>query len=308
MVWGGGCGAAAITNAAIAIASGQAQCVFVHHAMAQQDSGRLGYAEHHFDGHMLPYGVGSPAQACAPRTQRMLEYDGVPESAMTSLVLADYFHAQQNPDAAAFGRPLDEQTYRTSRKFVEPYRLYDCSRENDGAVALIPVAADPRRDTASGSGIRAGGQSRRSGRIRRRRRERPRLHLGRVSAGVADALWAAADLGPDQIDVVQVYENFNGSGVAALIDHGLCPPGADAGKVMTLGNPTAPHGLLRSTPAEDTLPLRSSTGWDLSSTLCARFGEPRPIRLQMHKSRSSSAGAGPPCRVGPSLHARRVVN
>ncbi|KDE14970.1 MULTISPECIES: thiolase C-terminal domain-containing protein [Rhodococcus] len=248
MIWGGGGGgaAAAITNAAVAIAAGQAQCVVVYRAMAQRDSGRLGYAKHHFDGHMLPHGVGSPAQACALRTQRMLEHDGVPESAMRSLVLADYVHAQQNPGAAAFGRPLDESTYEASRMIVEPYRLYDCSRENDGAVALILVAAERAEKLHPNPAyVLAGSQGAVGGYAVDTENDLDYTSAGfSGAAGVAESLWADADLGPDQVDVVQVYENFSGSGVAALIDHGLCPPGAEAGKVMTLENLTAPHGLL----------------------------------------------------------------
>lgn len=248
MIWGGGGGgaAAAITNAAVAIAAGQAQCVVVYRAMAQQYSGRLGYAKHHFDGHMLPHGVGSPAQACALRTRRMLEHDGVPESAMRSLVLADYFHAQQNPDAAAFGRPLDEATYELSRVIVEPYRLYDCSRENDGAAALILVAADRAEKLRSNPAyVLAGSQGAVGGYAVDTENDLDYTSAGfSGAAGVAETLWADAELGPDQVDVVQVYENFSGSGVAALIDHSLCPRGADAGKVMTVENLTAPHGLL----------------------------------------------------------------
>ncbi|GCE36809.1 possible nonspecific lipid-transfer protein [Rhodococcus wratislaviensis] len=248
MIWGGGGGgaAAAITNAAVAIAAGQAQCVVVYRAMAQQYSGRLGYAKHHFDGHMLPHGVGSPAQACALRTRRMLEHDGVPESAMRSLVLADYVHAQQNPDAAAFGRPLDEATYELSRVIVEPYRLYDCSRENDGAAALILVAADRAEKLRSNPAyLLAGSQGAVGGYAVDTENDLDYTSAGfSGAAGVAETLWADAELGPDQVDVVQVYENFSGSGVAALIDHSLCPRGADAGKVMTVENLTAPHGLL----------------------------------------------------------------
>ncbi|MDI9949312.1 MULTISPECIES: thiolase C-terminal domain-containing protein [Rhodococcus] len=248
MIWGGGGGgaAAAITNAAVAIAAGQARCVVVYRAMAQKDSGRLGYAKHHFDGHMLPHGVGSPAQACALRTRRMLEHDGVPESAMKSLVLADYFHAQRNPHAAAFGRPLDEADYAASRMIVEPYRLYDCSRENDGAVALILVAAGRAEKLSSSPAyVLAGSQGAVGGYAVDSENDLDYTSAGfSGAAGVAETLWADADLGPDQVDVVQVYENFSGSGVAALIDHGLCPRGADAGKVMTLENLTAPHGLL----------------------------------------------------------------
>ncbi|MGW0018488.1 thiolase C-terminal domain-containing protein [Rhodococcus sp. NPDC003382] len=248
MIWGGGGGgaAAAITNAAVAIAAGQTQCVVVYRAMAQHDSGRLGYARHHFDGHMLPHGVGSPAQACALRTRRMLDHDGVPESAVRALVLADYFHAQQNPDAAAFGRPLDEPAYEASRMIVEPYRLYDCSRENDGAVALILVAADRAEKLHPNPAyVLAGAQGAMGGYATDTENDPDYSSAGfSGSSGVAETLWKNAGLGPDQVDVAQVYENFSGSGVAALIDHSLCPPGAEAGKVMTVENLTAPHGLL----------------------------------------------------------------
>ena len=60
--------------------------------------------------HFLAHGVGSPAQVCALRTQRLLEHDGVPHSAMRALVLAAYRHAQNNPTAQGYGKPLDEQT------------------------------------------------------------------------------------------------------------------------------------------------------------------------------------------------------
>lgn len=43
---------------------------------------------------------------------------------------------------------------------------------------------------------------------------------------------------------MQVYENFSGPAVAALIDHGLCPPGEAAGGFMTVENLTAPGGKL----------------------------------------------------------------
>jgi hypothetical protein len=62
--------------------------------------------------------------------------------------------------------------------------------------------------------------------------------------GVADRLWAAAGIGPSDVDVVQVYENFSGPAVSALIDHGLAPSGPAAGDVLTVENLTAPTGKL----------------------------------------------------------------
>ncbi|MDM7488377.1 transporter [Rhodococcus sp. GXMU-t2271] len=254
MMWGGGGGsvAAAITNAATAIATGQAECVVVYRAMTQADTGRLGYAKYHYGSHFLAHGIGSPAQICAMRTQRMLEHGGVPRSAMRSLVLASYQHAQNNPTAQGYGRPLDEDSYENSRLIAEPFHLFDCSRESDGAVALVLVSAERaktlRPDPAyllSGAQGAPGGYS-----------ELIDNDLGEqyMSAGfgpanngkpgVAERLWAGAGLGPDDVDVVQVYENFSGPAVAALIDHGLCPPGEAAGTFMTVDNLTAPNGKL----------------------------------------------------------------
>jgi acetyl-CoA acetyltransferase len=57
-----------------------------------------------------------------------------------------YQHAQQNPDAVAYGRPLDHDTYAGARWVSEPLRLFDCSRENDGAAAVLVTSAERARD------------------------------------------------------------------------------------------------------------------------------------------------------------------
>jgi acetyl-CoA acetyltransferase len=69
-----------------------------------------------------------------------------PWSALEALVQASYHHAQQNPDAVGYGRPLDHETYAGSRWVSEPLRLYDCSRENDGAAAVLVTSAERARD------------------------------------------------------------------------------------------------------------------------------------------------------------------
>jgi acetyl-CoA acetyltransferase len=251
MMWGGGGGtvAAAINNAAVAIAAGQAECVVVYRSMAQDDTGRLGYAKYFYGSHYLAHGIGSPAQVCALRTQRLLEHDGVPREAMRALVLAAYRHAQNNPTAAGYGKPLDEETYDASRMIAEPFHLFDCSRENDGAVALVLVSAERADSLRSDAAyVLAGAQGAPGGYSSiidnddlytsagfAGRQQRP---------GVADRLWAAAGLGPDDVDVVQVYENFSGPAVAALIDHGLAPTGPAAGSVLTVDNLTAGIGKL----------------------------------------------------------------
>jgi acetyl-CoA acetyltransferase len=254
MMWGGGGGsvAAAITNAATAIATGQAVCVVVYRARSQADTGRLGYAKYHYGSHFLAHGIGSPAQICAMRTQRMLEHGGVPRTAMRSLVLASYQHAQNNPTAQGYGRPLDEEAYENSRLIAEPFHLFDCSRESDGAVALVLVSAeraktlrpDPAYLLAGAQGAPGGYSELIDNDLGEQYMSAGFGPANNGKPGVAERLWSAAGLGPDDVDVVQVYENFSGPAVAALIDHGLCPPGEAAGTFMTVENLTAPNGKL----------------------------------------------------------------
>jgi acetyl-CoA acetyltransferase len=251
MMWGGGGGgvAAALNNAAVAIATGQAECVVVYRAMSQADTGRLGYAKYFYGSHYLAHGVGSPAQICALRTQRLLEHEGVPREALRALVLAAYRHAQNNPTAQGYGAPLDVDTYENSRLIAEPFHLFDCSRESDGAVALVLVSAERaesiRPDAAY---LLAGAQGAPGGYSSIIDNDDHYVTAGFGGAagkpGVADRLWQSARLGPEDVDVVQVYENFSGPAVAALIDHGLAPSGPAAGDVLTVDNLTAGIGKL----------------------------------------------------------------
>jgi acetyl-CoA acetyltransferase len=186
----------------------------------------------------------TPAQVCALRTQRMLEVDGVPRSAMEALVQASYQHAQRNPDAVAYGRPLDHATYADSRWISEPLRLFDCSRENDGAAAILVTTAEQAADFAPApvyilSGVQGSGPG---------WSESVENNAAYTSAGFHPAMvarmWDGAGIKPGEVDVVQVYENFSGPAVASLIDTGLCPPGAAAGGFMTVPNLLAPDGAL----------------------------------------------------------------
>ena len=152
LVWTHGGGIpGALGFAAMAVATLQADCVAVYRAMAEASNRRLRVTVSQDDtaAQYLVNGLDGPAQLCALRSQRMLEADGVPRSAMRAMVLAAYHHARNNPHAYGRSTEIDEQLYAESRWVAEPYHLFDCSRENDAAAAVLVVAAERAKDFAN---------------------------------------------------------------------------------------------------------------------------------------------------------------
>ena len=249
MQWGGGGGGccAAVANGAAAIAAGLADCVVVFRSLSQGEYGRFGQTTgiNTVSGekaYLMPYGVLAPPQRFAMRVRRFMHEHGVGQEALRAISLASYHHAQSNPRAIMFGKPLSAEKYDASRWIVEPLHLYDCCMENDGAAAIILVPAERARDfthkpvyllgAAAGSGYRAGAN--------------PHNAPDYASANfetVASDLYRMAGIAPSEVGVVQCYENFTGGVVMALAEHGFFKP-ADADRFLTLDNLLAPSGGL----------------------------------------------------------------
>jgi acetyl-CoA acetyltransferase len=249
MQWGGGGGggAAAVGNAAAAIAAGYADCVVVFRALAQGQFQRFGAAPpaSAVSGEQaltFPYGLISPAQRFAMRVMRFLHDHGVRGEAQRAIALASYHHAQQNPRAVMRGRPLTPEAYDAARWIVEPFRLYDCCMENDGAAALVLVAAERARDlrhppayllgVAQGSEYRNGARG-----------HNAPTYASASFTTVAPRLYAMAGVGPKDVSVVQSYENFTGGVLMSLIEHDFFAA-EEANDFLTLDNLIAPTGRL----------------------------------------------------------------
>lgn len=281
LAWGGGGGGQvpAILQAAAAVATGQASCVAVYRGMNQAEEGRLPYAKGHLGNHYFAHGILTPVQLCAMRTQRMLEHDKVPASALEALALAGYHHAQTNPRAVAYGRPLDAETYRASRLISEPLRLFDCSRENDGAAAILLMAADRARDTRGTPAWILGGAAGFVSGWGELTENDDRYTSAGLAPAMVERLWRESGVSVDDVDVTQVYENFTGPAVASLIDIGLVPPGPAAGEVMTVGNLTLPDGRLPVNTAGGNLAdgFVHGIGVVLEAVRQIRGGSPNPV-------------------------------
>lgn len=216
-------------------------------ALAQGQFGRFGKAPTAptINGDMAfsaPYGVLSPGQKFAMKAVRFMHEHGVEQEALRAIAMASYHHAQANSRAVMYGKPLDEAKYDDSRWIVEPFHLFDCCMENDGAAAVIMVPAERAKDfpnrpvcilgAATGSDYRCAAQPHNT----------PNYASSSFST-VAPNLYRMASVGPKDVGVVQCYENFTGGALMSLVEHGFFKP-EEANEFLKLDNLLASGGKL----------------------------------------------------------------
>jgi acetyl-CoA acetyltransferase len=249
MFWGGGGGggSGAVANAAAALVAGYAKYVVVYRGLAQGQFGRFGQSQaggtvSYPSSYTAPYGLMSPAQSFAMRVRRFMHDHHVSQAPMKAIALASYHHAQSNPRAVMYGRPLSPEDYDASRWIVEPFHLFDCCQENDGAAAVILTTAERARDlrqtpayllaAAQGSDYRQAAPAHNA----------PDYATSNFKT-VAKRLYAMAGIEPQDVDVVQSYENFTGGVMMSLVEHGFCAAD-EVEEFMTSEAFLAPHGKL----------------------------------------------------------------
>jgi acetyl-CoA acetyltransferase len=256
MFWGGGGGggSGAIANACAAIVAGYANYVVVFRSLAQGQFGRFGQgraggAVPGGAAFTAPYGVMSPAQTFAMRTHRFMYEHGVRQEALRAISMASYHHAQNNPRAVMHGRPLTEEDYDNSRWIVEPFHLFDCCLENDGAAAIVLTTPERARDLKEKPAYLLSASQGSDYRQAATAHNAPDYATSNFKT-VAKRLYAMAGVGPQDVDVLQSYENFTGGVMMSMVEHGFCAPG-EVNDFFTLENFLAPGG---------NLPLNTSGG------------------------------------------------
>ena len=244
MVWGGGGGgsAAAVADGAAAIVAGYANYVVVLRALAQGQFGRFGRAggysgtgRHegervaggafaHASMHgpfSYPFGLMTPAQHLALYMQRHMHLYGTTSAQLGAVAVACRKHAQLNPRAVMYGRPMTLEDHQNSRMIADPYRLYDCCLETDGAAAIVLTSAERARDLRQPPVFILGAAQGTGPYGAHNQDEYESANFRKV----ARDLWAQCGIGPQDVDVAQVYDNFTGQVITSLEDHGFCAVG-----------------------------------------------------------------------------------
>lgn len=257
----GGGGAASILGlAALAVASGTAECVVAFRARNRSKAASYGRdpnqggrpwakagAElrdtrqwHH------PFGVAAPAHEFALIACRHMHVYGTRAEHFGMQSIAQRFHASRNPNAIMQNAvTLDE--WAASRPIAEPIRLFDCSLENDGAAAVLVTTLERARDLRQPP-VRVLAQVQYGAPIHTQLAEFfattaafGERDTGAVAAGAR--LFGEAGITPADVDVALIVEPFTVAVLLALEQYGFCGKG-EGGPFIDSGATRWPDGAL----------------------------------------------------------------
>ncbi|GAA4223939.1 thiolase family protein [Actinomadura meridiana] len=167
------------------------------------------------------YGMTSTGAYVSMMYQRYRAMYGAPEDALAPLAINNRANGARNP-LAVFQKEIDRDEYLASRYISEPLRKLDYCIINDGAVAFIVTSAE-----------RARGLRKKPVRVvaTAGRAELSRSYISpdfyfSTGAAVAEKLYKNAGIGPDEIDCMQVYDNFLPTILFTLEGFGHAPRGS----------------------------------------------------------------------------------
>ena len=278
MSWlpGGGGASAAVSNAAMAVESGQADVVVVYRSLCQGQFRRFGRgpgnaapgsatgdgaakprrtpgvrrARSLLEAHVaftMPFGMFGPPIAYAMVARRHMHRFGTTAEHMGAVAVSTRAHAQHNRRAIMSGRPMTMEDYLASRPVSDPFRLFDCCLESDGACAVVVTTSERAADTRRGAVdivASAQGTVRGFGHGQYSNVSMPDDDYASAGArSVAARLWGRAGIGPGDIDVAQIYDHFTALVLLSLEDFGFCGRG-EAGPFAASGALEWPDGAL----------------------------------------------------------------
>ncbi|RBI83679.1 thiolase family protein [Rhodosalinus halophilus] len=168
-----------------------------------------------------PYGYGGPnANFALIMDAYMAEYGATRED-FGRIAVAQRDNALRNPDAL-MKKPLTLDDYMGARPIAEPIALFDCVMPCAGAEAFLVM----REDEAARRGLPF---ARLRSTIERHNAfpDDPVQLRGGWAADI-DEFWEMAGLGPEDMDLLQTYDDYPVISMMQIEDLGFCDKGAGA--------------------------------------------------------------------------------
>ena len=254
MTMGGGTCGALIQNAAMAIESGMADyvaCVFAD--TARTGNYRFGRASGWGDSWGIWGMFGAAANSAMAASRHMALY-GTTSRHLGNVAVACRKHASMNSNAVMRDR-FTVDDHQASRMVVEPFHLLDCCLISDGGVSIILTSAERAKDLKQKPVLISGmGQAYTTQNMERE----DWWYVPHQKDALARA-YKMAGVGPKDIDVAQLYDNFTMSVILWLEHAGFC--GVGEGGPFTEGGRIELGGQLPINTAGGNLSESYMEGW-----------------------------------------------
>jgi len=222
-----------VLEAADLIASGRANVVLIAAGGAALYRERSAVAPWARPSHELVvgYGLFTAAEFALMARRHMLVHGTTPEQLATvAATIRNNGHV--NPDAVYHGRgPFTPPDILESRLVADPFHLLDCAMTSEGGCGLVLARADRAKDLPHHPVWVLGGASESYGPayqvapvwdMRGARSDVPAGYVGRTAAAHA---FRTAGLGPDDVDVAELYDPFSFEIIRQLEAFGFCADG-----------------------------------------------------------------------------------
>jgi acetyl-CoA acetyltransferase len=220
-IHGGAAGIVSILAAARAIQHGDAEivvCVAADSFDVAQHMDLMDRFNVSLRDYVACYGFGGANGLFALVEQRHRYEYGTTREQLGSLAVTQRRHAMLNPNAI-LRTPLTLQEYLTARPIALPIRLYDCVLPCGGGDAVVVMSEERARSLQVPLvRILSGGQ-------RHNHRPEEAVVLRQGWEAYRDELWADAAVGPEDIDIVQLYDDYPIMEVIQFEDLGFCGKG-----------------------------------------------------------------------------------
>ena len=179
---------------------------------------------------VVGYGLFTAAEFALMARRHMLVHGTTPEQLATvAATIRNNGHV--NPDAVYHGRgPFTPRDILESRMVADPFHLLDCAMTSEGGCALVLAGADRAGDLPNAPVWILGGGSDSYGPAYQiapawdmtGRSDVPAGYVGRAAA---QRTFRTAGLGPDDVDVAELYDPFSFEIIRQLEAFGFCGEG-----------------------------------------------------------------------------------
>jgi acetyl-CoA acetyltransferase len=252
---GGSSAVSHINHARIALEAGEIEVALVAYGSTQRSVGRAKAAPQELDQYEMLFSPTMPVAAYALAASRHMRVFGTTEEQLAEVAVATRSWAVHNPRAWSRD-PLTVADVLASPPVATPLKVRDCCLTTDGGGAMVITTAERarqlRRPPVHVLGIGEAASHRHITSM-------PELTVTAAKQSGAMA-YAMAGLGPEDIDVLGLYDAFTITPILFLEDLGFCAKG-EGGAFVEGGLPSGES--CRSTP--------TAAGFRITTLVCTAY-------------------------------------